>query len=123
MPQPGESKVPEERDANELERELAELQRLLVQSMDQLAEQVLDQIQSTRQMVDATDAIRAQLRKSSPLDDDAARLTEAHMRRLSWRFNEALRDLPEYQWDNYADACVQIAKMLQRADQAADGAA
>ena len=115
--------VPVDRAAEELHAEMVELQRLVVQLMDRLAEQVLGQIQNTRTMADETSSVRAQLRSALPPQDDAARMTEAHLRRLSWRFNDALRDLPEYHWDTYADTCIQIAQMLQRAERSADGAA
>ena len=125
MVEPGDStSVPVERSASELDAELAELQRLVVQLMDRLAEQVLNQIQSTRTMADQTHALRAKLPVPAPAQDDAAHLKEAHLRRLAWRFNDVLRDLPEYQWDSFLDSCVQIAQMLQRAEQSAhDGAA
>jgi hypothetical protein len=117
------SDVPADRAAEELHSELVELQRLVMQLMDRLAEQVLDQIQNTRTMADETDSARAKLRASLPTEDDAAHLSEAHLRRLSRRFNDALRDLPEYQWDNFADTCIQIGQMLQRAERSADGGA
>jgi hypothetical protein len=124
MLEPGDTtKLPAQRTASELDAELAEVQRLIVQLMDRLAEQVLGQIQDTRSMADQIEAMRAQLRTAAPPHDDAAHLTEAHLRRLSWRFSDALRGLPEYQWDGFVDSCVQLAQMLQHAEQLADDGA
>jgi hypothetical protein len=107
--------------ARELDAGLAELQRLLIQTLDQLAERVLGQIQTTRTLADQTAAQRAQMLAAIPAVDEAAQVMEAHLRRLSWRFNDALRNLPEQHWDSFVDTCIQIADLLREAEETSPG--
>jgi hypothetical protein len=112
--------------AGDVDLEFAELQRLIIQLMDVLAERVLDQIQTTRTMADQIAAQKSRLEAVLPSDGESLR-AEAHLQRLSWRLKDVMRRMPAYHWDNYVDTCMQIARMVQRAEEqiaeAADGAA
>src|SRR5258707_1126104 len=87
--------------ADSLETELERLRRLVVQTMDSLAEQVLDQIQTTRSIADRTEEVLDEVRSANagaaPVD-----ASEVHLQRASALIEDAMRNLPESSWDEFA---------------------
>lgn len=104
----GEGHTPES-----LEAELARLRWLVVHAMNEMAEQVLDQIQTTRGVAQQTDSLLAEVKRTTAytrrVEGD-----EPHLRQVCSQIEEAIRDLPERSWDDYAQTCTQLARTLRR---------
>jgi hypothetical protein len=102
--------------ADSLQSELERLRWLVVQTMDGLAGQVLDQIQITRGMAEQAEERLNELRLVSagtqPPDS-----SEVHLRQVSVQIEEAMRDLPEHTWNEFAQTCTQLARTVRRLQQ------
>ncbi len=99
--------------AEALASELDRLQSLIVQTMDLLAEQVLDQIQVTRGLATRTEAVASDLASATRSEPSHAQ-SDIHLRRVQTQIERALRELPESAWDQFAGICTQTARAIQR---------
>ena len=98
-----------------VDQELERVREHLVTTLDDLAEKVLGQIQTTRGMLDVADSLLFGVRRLGPLSPPAGSQdpAEAHLRRLSVDLVEALRELPEWMQDGYVDTCRELARGLR----------
>ena len=109
---------PNEGTADMLEAELVRLRRLIVVSMDRLAEEVLDQIQTTRSMADETESLLDKLRGGSPTQNTEE--SANHLRQATARIVKIMHDIPERSWDAYVDMCVDLARFTRGVHESAD---
>ena len=108
----------EEGTADTLDAELVRLRRLIVASMDRLAEEVLDQIQTTRSMADETESLLHKLR-GGPITQNADE-SDNHLQQVTARIVKAMRDIPESSWDAYVDMFVDLVRFTRGVHDAAD---
>jgi len=108
----------EEGTADTLDAELVRLRRLIVASMDRLAEEVLDQIQTTRSMADETESLLHKLR-GGPVTQNADE-SDNHLQQVTARIVKAMRDIPESSWDAYVDMFVDLVRFTRGVHDAAD---
>ena len=108
----------EEGTADTLDAELVRLRRLIVASMDRLAEEVLDQIQTTRSMADETESLLHELR-GGPITQNADE-SDNHLQQVTARIVKAMRDVPESSWDAYVDMFVDLVRFTRGVHDAAD---
>src|SRR5262249_33873755 len=109
----------EEGTADTLDAELVRLRRLIVASMDRLAEEVLDQIQTTRSMADETESLLHKLR-GGPITQDTDESAN-HLRHITEQIVKAMRGIPESSWDAYVDMCLDLVWFMRGVHDAADG--
>src|SRR4030081_2124392 len=96
----------------QLEQEVLRLRQQVIHTMDHLAGQVLDQIQTTRGLADATESLLIQIRGVAAADHPQSGV-EARRRKLSGEIEEAMRALPEPLWERYTQSCKELARLLQ----------
>src|ERR1700694_2721785 len=76
-----------------LEQEVLRLRQQVVRTMDHLAGQVLDQIQTTRGLADATESLLIQIKEAGAADPSQGGV-EVRLRRLSSEIEEGIAGLP-----------------------------
>ena len=102
-----------------LQLDLERLRELLIIAMDDLAEKVLGQIQTTRAMVDVADSLLMQTGQLAP----PARppdMAEARVRRRSNELEAALRELPDWMQEGYVHTCRELARAIRSLPTRAD---
>src|SRR5260370_37267339 len=104
----GDGRIPDS-----LEGELERLRLLVVHTMDGLAEQVLGQIQRTRGIAQQTDSVLAELRRVTA-EVESVDKSQVRLRRVLTQIEDVVHDLPESTWDEYAQACAQLARLLAK---------
>jgi hypothetical protein len=104
----------QESRAELLQGELERLRWVIVQAMDTLAEQVLGQIQTTRDVAEQTESLLRDVRSLAP-EGEANHQSELHLRQIRDQIEEAFRNLPESTWDDFGETCAQLARTLRRA--------
>jgi hypothetical protein len=100
-----------EQDPEAARAELARLHWLIVQTMNGLAEEILAQIQATRAMAAQTEAL---LTDVDDVTSDELGVEQRHLRLLSAQIEQAMQELPETAWDDFARTCVQLARTVAR---------
>jgi hypothetical protein len=99
--------------------ELERLRWLIVQAMDNLAEQVLGQIQTTRDIAEQTESLLLQVQLPGTEPEPGDR-TEHHLRQVRNQIEEAIRNIPESSWDDFAQTCTQLARTVRRVQDVVD---
>lgn len=94
-----------------LQTSLERLRLLVIQTIDALADGVLGQIQTSRGIVEQIDALLGEVRQVTA-QTPTVTASESHLREVSAQIEEAIRDMPESNWDTYAHICAQLARML-----------
>ena len=95
-----------------LEHEVLRLRQNVIHTMDHLAGQVLDQIQTTRGFADATESLLIEIKGLAAADHPQDEV-EARLRRLSSEIEVAMGEVPEPLWERYTQACKELARTLQ----------
>jgi hypothetical protein len=108
----GESSGSLEDYRRELEQEVLRLRQHVVHVMNRLAGQVLDQIQTTRGLADATESLLIEIKGSGAADHPQGGV-EARLRWLSSKIEEAMRELPEPLWERYTQSCKELARTMR----------
>jgi hypothetical protein len=92
--------------------EIERLCWLTAQTMDGLADTLLGQIQTVRDVARDTQMILDDLPRAS--DSTTGNLRDARLARLAEEIEEVIRDLPEPLWDPFVQVCRELAQSLRR---------